>query len=260
MAQKVFTPDPAEEVKESKIIKKEADIQQYYGLGGLIGSLKQAHLKIKREGKFIKKIENLVSEHTRTITRMSGFFRQINKRIDILTSSVKELQNLTESYDIEYIYKSLKQLNAKSCALANIAKINKSTSLVSALFSETADTYIDRVTCEISADELNAAAAGEFIVPSVFSVYTKDDEIVDILTNLAPDVVFNKTVSNGNIQDPTPEAVPGIGGGTCLMNVVFDTDAGATKVYVPGDEIVMVCDLNIFTWNLTQRTTTYIVV
>lgn len=103
---------------------------------------------------------------------------------------------------------------------------------------------------DVSAAELNAAAAGEFTKLFVASLKNAAG-LVHGWANFTPTVTPGVTAADGDIGAPTVNQgglgstdAPKFSSGQLGVDVVFDTDAGATKTYQAGDTITVTVDVS----------------
>jgi len=103
---------------------------------------------------------------------------------------------------------------------------------------------------DVSAAELNAAAAGEFSKPMAVSLKNADG-IIHGWANFAPTVTPAVVAADGDIGVPTVYAggtgtvdAPKFSSGQLPLDVIFDTDAGATKTYQVGDVVTVTVDVS----------------
>lgn len=101
---------------------------------------------------------------------------------------------------------------------------------------------------DISAAELNAAAAGEFTKEFIVQLEDTGGKVLSLF-NFEPTITPAESCTDADIGAPTitwtsdPGTTPRFNSGELRLTVTFDTDAGSTKTYQIGDSVTVTIDV-----------------
>jgi len=152
------------------------------------------------------------------------------------------------------IFGSLKSLQDKIKLLSRHDRFQE------VLLSGTGVLELSATDYTVSADALNAAAAGTFKRTFGLAVKTAKGERITLLNGLAPTLTEAEAVADADVGAPSVTGTPALVKGALLAEITFDTDAGSTKTYAADDEVSVACDLTVAGVDLTQVTVTWTVV
>lgn len=256
--QKVITPDPDyEEFTATELIAITES--------ALICMIIQLNAKLQQ-------LESVVASHSASVaTQMAKLQGDINGLAGDLSDTSKaqmdqigKLANDLASTDDNL---SSSQSSDQSIRAAHFALIVDAVGgdLEMALQSGTAAE-------DVSAAELNAAEADSFTKTINIQLQSTSDKIQK-LANFQPTITPDKgTVADADVDAPTvtwtddrdDEGItPRFNGGLLRLTVTFDTDAGATKTYVNGEQLTVTIDVatnNILCGNVSNFVKTYNVI
>jgi hypothetical protein len=88
----------------------------------------------------------------------------------------------------------------------------------------------------IFAADLNAAPTGTFTRMISTQLVNSEGALHD-WANFAPNLIPTENVADPSVLPPSIVGSPKFTGGLLTVQIVFDTDAGATKTYAPGDTL-----------------------
>jgi hypothetical protein len=116
---------------------------------------------------------------------------------------------------------------------------------------------------DITAAALNAAAAGTLTRMFDVRLGTATGHAHEWAA-FVPVVTPAEVVTDGDVLAPTVVGTPAFRAGIARVTVIFDTDAGATKTYAPGDlatvSVKTKADNTLLGWSVAAVTKTYNVI
>jgi hypothetical protein len=123
---------------------------------------------------------------------------------------------------------------------------------------------LDSAAEDVSAAALNAAAAGTFQRTFTARLETAGGGLHEWAA-FDPSVTTTKgTVADGDVAAPTVVGTPLFLGGRLTVTITFDTDAGATKTYVNGENLTAVVAIQagdtLLGWSVPAVTKTFNVI
>lgn len=129
-----------------------------------------------------------------------------------------------------------------------------------ALWSGTAVLKLPTTAVDVTAASLNAAAAGT--AKHLFALWVADGfgDACLLIDGIGPTLTPAEAVTDAEVGTPTITGTPKFDKGRVLVEVVFDTDAGATKTYAAADAVTVDCDLTLAGVALGQVTMTFDIV
>lgn len=122
---------------------------------------------------------------------------------------------------------------------------------------------LDSASEDIDAADLNTAAAGTLSRTFAVTLRTSNGA-PHLWAAFEPVVTPGETVADVDVTAPTVSGNPAFSAGVALVTITFDTDAGATKVYVATDEVTVQIQVSatdtLLGHSVVDVTKTYVVV